>query len=181
MSAPRRLVVLSGLATGGALTAAYLGLVTGAAPLDLGVGRRNRPLGPQQLSISAPRETVFDIIATPYGERAPRALREKAWSRSHCGASSTRRSARQRRGTARQTARAGDRPLEGGSDRLKGPRRSRKAPSDASVGRLPYRAGPAAVPPRRRTPCRRSGAHRGGETSPKRGRDRPRCRQWRSA
>jgi hypothetical protein len=55
----------------------YLGLVTGAIPVDLGIGRRIRPLGPLELFVGAPREVVFDVIAAPYGERAPRALREK--------------------------------------------------------------------------------------------------------
>lgn len=63
---------------GGLLGAgAYLGLVTGAVPIDLGVGRRTRPLGPLDVTIAAPREQVFDIIAGPYTERAPRAMREK--------------------------------------------------------------------------------------------------------
>jgi hypothetical protein len=57
--------------------AAYLGLVTGAAPLDLGIGRRTRPLGPLRIEIAAPRQTVFDAICAPYGERVPRALQEK--------------------------------------------------------------------------------------------------------
>lgn len=55
----------------------YLGLVTGAAPLDLGVGRRLRPLGPMTIDIAAPPDSVFDVIAAPYGERVPRAMREK--------------------------------------------------------------------------------------------------------
>ncbi|MBC2905522.1 SRPBCC family protein [Streptomyces sp. PSKA01] len=62
---------------GGALTAAYLGLVTGAVPVDVGVGRRTRPLGPQTVDIAAPRETVFDVVAGPYLGRTPRAMREK--------------------------------------------------------------------------------------------------------
>ncbi|MEP6696070.1 MAG: hypothetical protein ABJA34_04225 [Pseudonocardiales bacterium] len=70
------------IATGGGIAAigglaAYLGLVTGAAPLDLGVGRRTRALGPLQIQIAAPREVVFDVIAAPYAERTTRALREK--------------------------------------------------------------------------------------------------------
>jgi len=71
----RAVAVLSG----GGLTvgAIYLGLVTGSAPLDLGVGRRTRPLGPLEIHIDAPRETVFDAIRAPYRERVPRALREK--------------------------------------------------------------------------------------------------------
>ena len=47
---------LLGAATVGARVAAagYVGLVTGACPLDLGVGRRVRPLGPQLVDIAAP-------------------------------------------------------------------------------------------------------------------------------
>lgn len=62
-------------ATGGA--AAYLGLVTGAVPVDLGIGRRVRPLGPLQVEIVAGREAVFAILAEPYLGRQTRAMREK--------------------------------------------------------------------------------------------------------
>ncbi|MFG2972441.1 SRPBCC family protein [Streptomyces sp. NPDC048331] len=62
---------------GAGAAAGYLGLVTGALPVDLGVGRRTRPLGPQNISIGAPREVVFDVIAQPYLGRATRAMREK--------------------------------------------------------------------------------------------------------
>lgn len=55
----------------------YLGLMTGALPLDMGVGRRTRSLGPQTVDIAAPREVVFDVIAQPYLGRATRAMREK--------------------------------------------------------------------------------------------------------
>jgi hypothetical protein len=69
------------LAGGGAAAAAgagaYVGLVSGAMPLDLGVGRRTRRLGPLAVQIEAPREMVFEAITAPYAERAPRALREK--------------------------------------------------------------------------------------------------------
>jgi hypothetical protein len=70
---------LLGYATVGAGVAAagYVGLVTGACPLDLGVGRRVRPLGPQVVEMAAPREVVFDVIAEPYLGRAPRALADK--------------------------------------------------------------------------------------------------------
>jgi hypothetical protein len=61
----------------GAAAAGYVGLVTGACPLDLGIGRRVRPLGPQLVDIAAPREVVFDVIAEPYLGRAPRALADK--------------------------------------------------------------------------------------------------------
>jgi hypothetical protein len=70
---------LLGWATVGAgVTAAgYVGLVTGACPVDLGVGRRVRPLGPQLVEMAAPREVVFDVLAEPYLGRAPRALADK--------------------------------------------------------------------------------------------------------
>ncbi|WP_245694692.1 SRPBCC family protein [Streptomyces abyssalis] len=64
-------------AVGGGVLAGYWGLVTGAMPLDVGVGRRTRPLGPQTVGIQAPREVVFDVIAQPYLGRATRAMREK--------------------------------------------------------------------------------------------------------
>jgi hypothetical protein len=54
-----------------------LGLVTGAVPIDVGVGRRTRPLGPLIVEIAAPSELVFDVIAAPYAERQPRAMAEK--------------------------------------------------------------------------------------------------------
>lgn len=66
-----------GAAAGGGVLAGYVGLVTGAMPLDVGVGRRNRPLGPQAVDIDAPRDVVFDVIAQPYLGRATRAIREK--------------------------------------------------------------------------------------------------------
>ena len=70
---------LLGVATMGAGVAAagYVGLVTGACPLDLGIGRRIRPLGSQLIDMAAPREVVFDVIAEPYLGRAPRALADK--------------------------------------------------------------------------------------------------------
>jgi hypothetical protein len=70
---------LFGYATVGAGVAAagYVGLVTGACPVDLGIGRRVRPLGPQLVDMAAPREVVFDVIAEPYLGRTPRALADK--------------------------------------------------------------------------------------------------------
>jgi hypothetical protein len=61
----------------GVAAAGYVGLVTGACPIDLGIGRRIRPLGPQLVDMAAPREVVFDVIAQPYLGRAPRALADK--------------------------------------------------------------------------------------------------------
>jgi hypothetical protein len=61
----------------GTATAGYLGLVTAAVPVDLGVGRRHLPLGPLRVDIAAPRELVFDILATPYLGRQTRAMADK--------------------------------------------------------------------------------------------------------
>lgn len=52
-------------------------VVRGALTLDLGVGRRLRPLGPLTVPIAAPRELVFEILSNPYLRRAPRALEKK--------------------------------------------------------------------------------------------------------
>lgn len=61
----------------------YALLVRGALTLDLGVGRRVRPLGPIERTIAAPPETVFDVIAAPYLDRTPRAMQDKldVWER----------------------------------------------------------------------------------------------------
>jgi hypothetical protein len=59
------------------LVVAYLGLVTAAVPIDLGLGRRVRPLGPQTVVVAAPREVVFDVVAAPYLGRQTRAVAEK--------------------------------------------------------------------------------------------------------
>lgn len=63
------------LATGTA--GAYLGLVTGRLSLDLGIGRRTRPLGPITVDIAAPRDLVYAVATAPYAERRPRAMAEK--------------------------------------------------------------------------------------------------------
>jgi len=63
--------------TGTATLGAYVGMVTGRLTLDLGVGRRTRPLGPLHLDIAAPRETVYAVAAAPYTERQTRAMQEK--------------------------------------------------------------------------------------------------------
>jgi hypothetical protein len=62
---------------GGGAVAGYAGLVTGAISVDLGVGRRSRPLGPVSVGIGASRELVFDVIAEPYLGRQTRAVAEK--------------------------------------------------------------------------------------------------------
>ena len=76
-----RLLVATSCAAfaGAASTGVYIGVVTGRLTLDLGLGRRTRPLGPLHLDIAAPRETVFAAAAAaaPYADRQPRAMREK--------------------------------------------------------------------------------------------------------
>jgi Polyketide cyclase / dehydrase and lipid transport len=73
--------ILALLAAGGG---GYVLVVRGALTLDLGIGRRVRPLGPIERTIAAPPETVFDVIAAPYLGRTPRAMRDKlrVWERS---------------------------------------------------------------------------------------------------
>jgi hypothetical protein len=55
----------------------YIGLVTGAITIDIGRGRRLRPLGPLTMDIAAERDVVFDLLIQPYRPRTTRALREK--------------------------------------------------------------------------------------------------------
>jgi hypothetical protein len=63
------------LAAGALIGAAGYGLaVSGGLTVDTGLGRRTRPLGPLTFAIAAPRTTVFDVIASPYLERTPRAI-----------------------------------------------------------------------------------------------------------
>ena len=66
------------------LAGIYVLVVRGALTLDLGIGRRTRPLGPLTRTIAAPPETVFDVIAGPYLGRTPRAMQDKlqVWERS---------------------------------------------------------------------------------------------------
>ena len=77
----RRLVLALLIAGGG--YRAYRLLATGAATIDIGVGRRVCGLGPLSWDVSTDREAVFDVIASPYLGRAPRALRDKlqVWER----------------------------------------------------------------------------------------------------
>jgi len=76
---PRRALAATaaGLGLAAAAAGGYIGLVTGRLTLDLGVGRRTRPLGPLAVDIAAPREVAFEAAAAPYAERRPRALQEK--------------------------------------------------------------------------------------------------------
>jgi hypothetical protein len=67
------------IAAGGAALLAAGGLLVTRAglTLDLGIGRRLRPLGPIRMQIAAPPEVVFDVIAAPYLRKTPRAMRDK--------------------------------------------------------------------------------------------------------
>jgi hypothetical protein len=61
----------------GFLIALWALVVRGALTVDLGIGRRYRPLGPLLFRIRAPREVVFEVLSSPYLRRTPRALRAK--------------------------------------------------------------------------------------------------------
>ena len=63
-----------GMAGAGGL---YLGLVTGALTVDLGIGRRTRPLGPIEVTIAASRRLVYDAATAPYAARTTRVMAEK--------------------------------------------------------------------------------------------------------
>jgi hypothetical protein len=66
---------LAGVTGVGALVWALV--VRGSLSVDLGIGRRYRPLGPLAVRIAAPRETVFDVVSAPYLVKTPRALKAK--------------------------------------------------------------------------------------------------------
>jgi Polyketide cyclase / dehydrase and lipid transport len=66
---------LAGIAGFGILL--WVLVVRGSLTVDLGLGRRYRPLGPLRFSIRAPRDVVFDVVSAPYLGRTPRALRSK--------------------------------------------------------------------------------------------------------
>jgi hypothetical protein len=73
--------LLTGTITLGGLGYYYL-LVTGKLTLDTGIGRRVRPLGPYSVTVAAPAETVFDVIAAPYlAAHAPRDGRQATGAR----------------------------------------------------------------------------------------------------
>jgi hypothetical protein len=55
----------------------YIGLVMGAITIDIGLGRRLRPLGPLTMDIAAERDVVFELLVQPYRGRTTRALAEK--------------------------------------------------------------------------------------------------------
>jgi hypothetical protein len=61
----------------GGLVGVWVQVVRGGLTLDLGIGRRVRPLGPLRMRMAAPREVVFDVISGPYLAKTPRALGDK--------------------------------------------------------------------------------------------------------
>ena len=75
----RRLPVAAGAVVGtvAGTGTAYVALVTGRLTVDLGVGRRTRPLGPLTVDVAAPPAVVFHVAAAPYAERRTRRLRDK--------------------------------------------------------------------------------------------------------
>jgi hypothetical protein len=74
----RALAPLTMAAAAAAATAVgYRLLVSGALTVDTGWGRTVRPLGPFDVTVAAPPEVVFDVIAEPYLGRTPRALADK--------------------------------------------------------------------------------------------------------
>jgi Polyketide cyclase / dehydrase and lipid transport len=76
----RGVVVAGGLLAGRGL---YRLVARGELTLDTGIGRTVRRLGPVRFEIAAPREVVFDVIASPYLGRTPRALQDEleVWER----------------------------------------------------------------------------------------------------
>ena len=71
------LLALAGAAVAGAALV-YVGAISGALTLDVGVGRRLRELGPLEVAVAARRERVWELLALPYvAEQPPRALAEK--------------------------------------------------------------------------------------------------------
>ena len=77
MTRARRARIAALLASPAGVAGSYILVVRGALTLDLGLGRRVRPLGPITQTIAAPPEVVFDVIARPYLGRTPRAMRDK--------------------------------------------------------------------------------------------------------
>jgi hypothetical protein len=55
----------------------YRRLVAGEIVLDLSIGRTIRPLGPIDAHIEAPRDLVFEVIASPYLGTPPPSVAEK--------------------------------------------------------------------------------------------------------
>jgi hypothetical protein len=76
MGSGGRVLVAAGVCLGG-LAGGFLLVLRGAVTVDLGLGRRSRPLGPLHAEITATPEVVFDVVAAPYLGRTPRGLADK--------------------------------------------------------------------------------------------------------
>lgn len=76
MSGVRKVVPVMVL---GALAArsGFRRLVAGGLVVDLDLGRSTRPLGPITVTIDAPREVVWEVIAAPYIGRQPAEMQGK--------------------------------------------------------------------------------------------------------
>jgi hypothetical protein len=70
------LILASAVAVGGAAALVFF-MTRGWLTLDLGWGRSHHRVGPVELEIAAPRDVVFDQIASPYLGRTPADLRSK--------------------------------------------------------------------------------------------------------
>jgi hypothetical protein len=77
----RRLILGVGLVFGGKRF--YRFYASGAVTIDSGIGRRVRELGPVTWEIAADRETVFEVIASPYLGKTPRSMSDHlhVWER----------------------------------------------------------------------------------------------------
>jgi Polyketide cyclase / dehydrase and lipid transport len=75
--------LLLGLALVFGAKRAYRFWASGAVTIDSSIGRRIRDLGPVTWEIPVDRETVFDVIASPYLEKTPRSMKNKlqVWER----------------------------------------------------------------------------------------------------
>lgn len=60
-----------------AVVAVYIGTVTGAVTIDIGIGRRLRPLTAPAVDIAADPAIVYQLLTQPYLGRTTRALAEK--------------------------------------------------------------------------------------------------------
>src|SRR5690348_7515498 len=76
MPVSRRLLALTA-ASATASAGLYALVVSGALTLDVGIGRRLRPLGPLRVAIDATPPTVYDVIAARYLGRTPHAMAAK--------------------------------------------------------------------------------------------------------
>jgi hypothetical protein len=76
MGSGGRALITAGALLGG-LGGGFLLVLRGAVTVDVGLGRRSRPLGPLRAEVAARPEVVFDVVAAPYLGRTPRAMADK--------------------------------------------------------------------------------------------------------